>query len=104
VLHEHVILGLPVAADEIHLVFEGAVGTDAAGAFLVEKLGDERPAMRAGGVGQQGLKRDADGSFVKRALEFELLERAVVRVDGSKERFAWFGRDNRTPFKLPAAL
>ena len=47
------VLGLPVAADEVHFVLEGAVGADRLAADLLFLLGDERPAVLLAGVGQQ---------------------------------------------------
>ena len=67
--------GLPVAADQTHRVFQGAVGADAFGGEL-----DERPVMRTRGVGEQGLKRDADGTLMERILMCEAGKRVVVSL------------------------
>jgi hypothetical protein len=92
-----------VAADEVHLVFEGAIRADAAGRFLFRELGDEGPAVRAGGIRQQRLKRDADGPFVEGALMFEFAKRLVVRFDLFQELFGRLGGDGG-PRLWPGAL
>jgi len=70
-----------VAADEVHLVFEGSVGAnDFFGGFVAE-LGDEGPVTGAGGVGEERLESGGDSAFVQGVLVLEFLEGGVVLVE-----------------------
>ena len=73
---------LPVAADEIHLVFEGSVGADDFFGGFVAELGDEGPVAGAGGVGAEGLEGGGDSALVEGVLVLEILEDGVVLVEG----------------------
>jgi hypothetical protein len=50
----------PMAADEVHLVFERAVRADAAAAGFVGQLGDEGPAVRSFTVAQRPSLRSCE--------------------------------------------
>lgn len=75
------VLGLPVAADEIHGVFDGAIGADFAAVALLAELGDEGEFVGAAGFGEECSEGGADGSFVKDILEFQFVEGGVVGGD-----------------------
>lgn len=75
------VLGFPVAADEVHLVFEGAVGADVFVGGFVTELRDEGPVAGAGGVGEEGLEGGGDSAFVEGVLVGEFLEGGVVVVE-----------------------
>jgi hypothetical protein len=91
------VFGFPVATDQEHLVFEGAVGADGfAGGFFAE-LGDECPVVGAGGVLEEELEGRGESAFVEDVLVLEIGEGGVVGVESFSERFGarglWHGDD-----------
>src|SRR5437870_2777795 len=72
---------LPVAALEVVFVLQKAVGDDSLLGNADRLLGDERPAVRAAGVGEQALKGGFDGPLVCGGDARIGLERSVVLAD-----------------------
>ncbi len=75
------VLGLPVAAGDAVGVAEGAVGADGVAAGFGAELGDEGPAVEAGGVREEIPEGVAEGQFMFDALRAGLGEGAVVFAD-----------------------
>ena len=90
------VLGLPVAADEVHGILEGAIGADGLAARAVDLLfvlGDEGPAMLLAGGGEEGVEGRAGAHFVHDVLVGEVGQVGVVLVDELGELgFARSGR------------
>ena len=75
------VLGLPIAARDAVGVAQGAVGADGMAAGFGAELGDEGPAMEAGGVREEFLKGVAEGGFVLDSLRAGLREGAMLFAD-----------------------
>jgi len=75
------VLGLPVAAVQVQVVAEGAVGHDALAAGAVALFGHEQPVVRLGRFGEQRLEGGAQGGFVLDAVFAVGLQRLVVGLD-----------------------
>lgn len=70
------VFGLPVAADEVHLVLEGAVRADRLAADLLFLLGDEGPAVFFACVGQQAVEGVASAHLEEDVLTAKLARSA----------------------------
>ncbi len=81
------VLGFPVAAVQIEVVAEGAVGHDALAAGAGTLFGDEQQVVRLGGFGEQVLEGGAQGGFVADVMLAVGLQRLVIRLDGLVRRF-----------------
>jgi hypothetical protein len=75
------VLGLPVAARDAVGVAEGAVGADGMAAGFGAELGNEGPAVEAGGAREEIAEGVAEGGFMLDALRAGLGEGAVVFAD-----------------------
>ena len=80
------VLGFPVAAAEEVAVLEGAVRVDVLAADLEDLFGDERPAVRPGGDGEEVGEGGFGGAFVYGIVVGIGLERGVVGLDGGVGR------------------
>ena len=75
------VLGLPVAAGDVVVVAEGAVGPDRAAGGGVGKLGNQGPAKMPADLVEQALKGRRNGRFVLHVLLPVALQCGVVRLD-----------------------
>ena len=73
--------GFPVAAVEVEVVAEGAVGAYLAAADFGGELGDEVPIGLFAGGGEQVLEGGADGAFVDDFSRGKAAELFVVAAD-----------------------